>query len=192
MRLVPWRIGLRGMWVAALLLIVSSVLVLSGCLGVDEPAAEGTGAGASDGSSQLPSALPGPGLISSQEGYDILVALSEDPGFILLDIRTAPEVESLHIPGAVNLDFYADEFSEQLAELDRDKTYLIYCRTANRTGQAYDLMSDLGFEHVWDLDGGISTWSGLGYPTCQGALGSAHDCSGNIAFLSGFPEQFTP
>ncbi len=163
-----------------LLLIVSSVFALAGCLGVNEQVAQGSDPGSSDGTSEILSTLPEPGLVSAQQGFEILTALGEDSGFVLLDIRTSPEVESLHIPGAVNLDFYGDGFADQLASLDRSKAYLIYCRTANRTGQAYAVMRDLGFDHVWDLDGGISTWSGLGYPTCQGPLGDPHTCVGSV------------
>ena len=163
-----------------LLLIVSSVIALAGCLGMNEQVADGSDTGSSDETELILSSLPEPGLVSAQQGYDILTALAENSAFILLDIRTAPEVEALHIPGAVNLDFYDDLFAEQLAELDRDKAYLIYCRTANRTGQAYTVMRDRGFEHVWDLEGGISTWSGLGYPTCQGPLGAPHACIGSF------------
>ena len=164
-----------------LLLMVSSVFALAGCLGVNEQVAQGSEPGSSDQTAEILSTLPEPGLVSAQQGFEILTALAEDSGFVLLDIRTAPEVETLHIPGAVNLDFYGDGFADGLAELDRGKAYLIYCRTANRTGQAYEVMHNLGFDHVWDLDGGISTWSGLGYPTCQGPLGDPHTCNGPVS-----------
>ncbi len=164
---------------AGLLLIASLIFTLAGCLGVDGRVAQGPGSGSSDGTGEISTSLPEPGLVSAQQGYEILSALSGDPDFVLLDIRSASEVESLHIPGAVNLDFYSDGFSSRIAQLDRDKIYLIYCRTANRTGQAYGLMADLGFVRVYDLDGGISTWSSLGYPTCQGSLDAPHSCDGS-------------
>lgn len=182
------KMNLRGpkkrslaVWGAGLLLTFSAVVALSGCLGVDSPDAVAVSPEPPDETEQISTFLPEPGLVSATQGYELLTALLGNPGFVLLDIRTAPEVEALHIPGAVNLDFYGDDFVDQLASLDRAKMYLIYCRTANRTGQAYGLMSDLEFAHVWDLDGGISAWSGLGYPTCQGALDDPHSCDGSFA-----------
>lgn len=106
----------------------------------------------------------------------VLLALSEDEEFVLLDIRTSAEVESAHLPGATMLDFYAPSFRDDLALLDRDATYLIYCRTGNRTGQTRTVMADLGFTQVYDLDGGITQWIARGYPTCARPLDAEHTC----------------
>lgn len=118
------------------------------------------------------------GLITASQAVDLLAERNGDPGFVLLDIRTDAEVAAGHISGSESLDFYAPAFRERLAELDRSKTILIYCRTGNRTGQAYVMMEDLGFEEVYDLDGGITEWIASGYVTCVGQLDGDHVCSG--------------
>ena len=46
--------------------------------------------------------------------------------------------------------------------LDPEGTYLVYCRSGNRSGQATALMADLGFEQVYDLDGGVLAWDAQG------------------------------
>ena len=120
--------------------------------------------------------LPDYGLISPEEAFAVIQAYQEDPDFVLLDIRTPAEVEAGHLPDAENLDFYDSAFRDDLAALDRNKIYLIYCRTANRTGQAWILMTELGFEKVYDLDGGIRLWNDMGYPICVGAIGKGHTC----------------
>jgi rhodanese-related sulfurtransferase len=117
-------------------------------------------------------------VITPQQSRDLIEAHREDPEFVLLDIRTDPEIEAAHIHGTTSLDFYSPAFRDDLARLDRSKTYLIYCRTGNRTGQAYTMMEDLGFDKVFDMGGGITAWQALGYPVCAGSLESPHVCTG--------------
>jgi len=131
-------------------------------------------AGVDHNSGQLPSY----GLVTPREAATVIQTLRGNPDFVLLDIRTLAEVEAGHISGAVNLDFYSPTFEQGLEALDRDKTYLIYCRSGNRTGQARSMMLGLGFSKVYDLDGGINAWNNLSYPICLGALDAEHDCSG--------------
>jgi len=136
-------------------------------------------AGVDHNSGQLPSY----GLVTPREAATVIQTLQGNPDFVLLDIRTPAEVEAGHISGAVNLDFYSPTFEQGLEALDRDKTYLIYCRSGNRTGQARAMMVGLGFSTVYDLDGGINAWNNVSYPICLGALDAEHDCSGEYPAL---------
>lgn len=129
------------------------------------------------------SGLPAYGLISIQQSANVIVALQDDPRFVLLDIRTSAEVEAGHLPGAEELDFYSDSFENDLAAFPRDQIYLIYCRTGNRTGQAYQMMEDMGFEQVYDMGGGISQWMAADYPICLGPLDAEHECTGEFPTL---------
>jgi len=121
-------------------------------------------------------ALPAYGLVPPQQAYDIIGALYDDPTFVLLDLRTDPEVSAGHISRATNLDFYSTTFASRLSALDRNAKYLIYCRTGNRTGQAYNTMMSLGLESVYELDGGITDWIAQGLPVCVGELSPEHAC----------------
>jgi rhodanese-related sulfurtransferase len=122
--------------------------------------------------------LPSYGLVTPQEAATVILSMEDNSNFVLLDIRTPAEVEAGHISGAVNLDLYSPTFEQSLEALDRDKTYLIYCRSGNRTGQARTMMTGMGFSKVYDLDGGINEWNNLSHPICLGALDAEHDCSG--------------
>lgn len=84
----------------------------------------------------------------------------QDPDAVLLDIRTPGEYSEGRIKGARNIDFYASSFETELNALDKTKTYLIYCRSGNRTGQALFLMKKLGFLKVINLENGIVDWEG--------------------------------
>lgn len=143
---------------------------VTGCLATQ------TGGDVSDAGNDLPAY----GVVSTQQAANVIIALQDDPGFVLLDIRTSAEVEAGHLSGAATLDFYSDSFRDDLAALDRDLIYLIYCRTANRTGQAAQIMDELGFDKVYDMGGGISQWLAADYPVCLGALNAEHTCSGEF------------
>jgi rhodanese-related sulfurtransferase len=87
--------------------------------------------------------------------------IHENPpeGLVVLDVRTAEEFAEGHLDGAIMIDFYGDDFTDRLAELDRDRPYLLYCRSGNRSSQARQIMIDLGFTDVADIDGGILAWT---------------------------------
>lgn len=102
-------------------------------------------------------------LVSAAEG----AAIQNDPpgDLVILDVRTPEEFDAGHLDGAVLLDFYEPDFADQLANLDPDKPYLLYCRSGNRSGQTIQMMEALGFTDVADVDGGINAWNSAGLPT---------------------------
>ena len=79
------------------------------------------------------------------------------------------QLETGHLDGAPMLDFYRDDFADQLAELDRNTPYLLYCRSGNRSGQTRALMEQLGFSDVAEIEGGIEAWYGAGLPVVGGS-----------------------
>ncbi|MCA9478530.1 MAG: rhodanese-like domain-containing protein [Nanoarchaeota archaeon] len=87
------------------------------------------------------------------------------PDAVLLDVRTPEEFQAEHLEGATNIDFYGEGFRDQLDQLDKDQTYLIYCRTGHRSGITLETMRELGFTSVYDLDEGITDWKASGYST---------------------------
>ncbi len=92
--------------------------------------------------------------------------LHSDPpaDLVVLDVRTPDEFDEGHLDRATLLDFYRDDFADQLAELDRDLPYLLYCRSGNRSGQTLAMMEQLGFTDVTEIDGGINAWLSAGLP----------------------------
>jgi len=93
-------------------------------------------------------------------------AVLEDraPEVVLLDVRTLEEFQEVRVPGSVNVDFYATDFAAQLDTLAKDVPYVVYCRSGNRSGQTMNIMRELGFSEVWDVDGGIISWNEAGLP----------------------------
>lgn len=94
------------------------------------------------------------------------LSLSEDLNNVILDIRTKEEYQGGHLANSKNIDYYASDFQEQLDELDKQATYLIYCRSGNRSSTALQIMKGLGFSRVYELEGGINSWTADNQPIC--------------------------
>ncbi len=77
---------------------------------------------------------------------------------VLMDVRTPEEIAKGKIAGAMELDYYASNFAEEIAKLDTNKTYLIYCRSGNRSGKTCKLMAGQGFTKLYNLAGGYNAW----------------------------------
>lgn len=82
---------------------------------------------------------------------------------MILDVRTPDEYSACHLEGSINIDFKSSSFREQIIGLNRNKVYLIYCRTGRRSSFTAKLMNDLGFQEIWNLTGGINRWQGEGF-----------------------------
>ncbi len=88
------------------------------------------------------------------------------PKPIVIDTRKPKEFEESRIAGAVNIDLLMgpDMIGEALAEYDREGVYLLYCIDGDRSGKFGKIMLELGFRHVYNLEGGIIEWQDLEYP----------------------------
>lgn len=84
-----------------------------------------------------------------------------DENAVILDVRTPEEFENGMIPNAINIDIYKGQgFIYLLEELDKSKTYYVYCHAGSRSAKACEVMQHLGFEKTFNLLGGISEWNG--------------------------------
>jgi rhodanese-related sulfurtransferase len=90
--------------------------------------------------------------------------LTQQPGVVVLDVRTPAEFAQGHLENAINMDVESGDFGAQIATLDSGATYAVYCRSANRSKVAMDQMKAAGFTNVQDLDGGIVAWQSQGLP----------------------------
>ncbi len=87
--------------------------------------------------------------------------IKQQDSAIVIDVRTPGEVASGYITGAtVFADINGSDFEAQMSKLDKNKTYIVYCRSGARSSSASDYMVKNGFTNVYNLSGGISNWSG--------------------------------
>ena len=93
--------------------------------------------------------------VSATEAAEIL---KENPNIRVLDVRTGFEFSAGHIEDALNLNYFSLGFKKKLAELDKDVTWLVHCRTGVRSGRTLPLMKAAGFTSVMHLKDGIVDW----------------------------------
>lgn len=85
-------------------------------------------------------------------------------GIQLVDVRTPQEWSTGRIEGAQHLDWFRDDFKTEAAKLDKSKPVRIYCAAGGRSEDARELLREMGFKDVKDLDGGIQAWRKAGAP----------------------------
>ncbi|TSC54699.1 MAG: thiosulfate sulfurtransferase [Parcubacteria group bacterium LiPW_30] len=78
-------------------------------------------------------------------------------GAVVLDVRTEDEFSEGYIPGAINMEI-GEMSEEEIEKLDKEKTYLLYCRSGGRSSRAAQMLDFLGFKNVYNLEGGYMEW----------------------------------
>ncbi len=105
--------------------------------------------------------------ITPDEAYILIQENKDNPNFVILDVRTPEEFLDEYIENAVNLDYYSDTFRNGLDKLDKNKTYLIYCRSGRRSENTLNIMEELDFREVYNMLSGIIKWKSEGLLTTK-------------------------
>jgi thioredoxin len=77
----------------------------------------------------------------------------------LLDVRTPEEFSTDHIENASNLNWYEHDFAEKAGKYDKTKPIFVYCKAGSRSSQAASKLIALGFQQVYNLEGGLMKWN---------------------------------
>ena len=85
--------------------------------------------------------------------------LMEQEDAVVIDVRSPMELYDGAIPGHIMINMFDPSFVSKIQALDKDKTYLIYCRSGNRSASACGFMSSQGFSKLYNLEGGIYAWN---------------------------------
>ncbi|MEM6831685.1 MAG: rhodanese-like domain-containing protein [Bacteroidota bacterium] len=80
----------------------------------------------------------------------------------VIDVRTPQEYDNGRIKGALLINFLGKDFEEEVIKLDKSKPLLIYCGVGGRSKKACEQMLKVGFERLYDYQGGFSDWSSKG------------------------------
>ncbi len=75
----------------------------------------------------------------------------------LIDVRDVDEVQAGHIPGITHIPLGLLEF--RVHELDKNKPYILICRSGGRSGKAAQYLQDYGYD-VTNMIGGMLSWEG--------------------------------
>jgi phage shock protein E len=103
-----------------------------------------------------PLSLPPYSDITPQLANTFLMLSSVQIRFI--DVRTPAEYTAGHIPSAINVDYNASNFKDQISMLNRNVRYTVYCQTGYRSNLARKVMQELGFKYVFNINGGFNAW----------------------------------
>lgn len=150
---------------SAAFLLGLCALSFAGCAAV--PMAEEAGSASQSGAAQSNAASSGsasPQGTGSSAAWQTVdaeaaKALMEEPGAVIVDVRTQEEYEDGHIPGAVLIpnETLQAEKERPAALPDTDALVLVYCRSGRRSAQAAERLAQLGYTRVVDF-GGIIDW----------------------------------
>lgn len=90
-----------------------------------------------------------------------MLSMISDTGIVLIDVRTPGEWDSGYISGTDKfIDLNSSDFENQILSLDKTKSYIVYCRSGNRSIKACEIMNKKGFSSLHNLSGGINKWTG--------------------------------
>jgi len=108
-----------------------------------------------------------PDIADSVSQWGMLELLESDSPPILLDVRTAREFETGHIPGAINIPY--DELDSRVDEVgdEREREVVVYCERGGRAAKALSTLRDAGFTSASHLEGDMSAWRSQDLP-CVG------------------------
>jgi len=107
-------------------------------------------------------------IISVSDASNLIDKNKDIQDMVILDVRTDEEYKSGHIANSVNIDYKSSDFKEQIEKLDKNKSYITYCRSGRRSTGASQTMKKLGFQKIIMIQGGMTAWSEAGLPVSRG------------------------
>ena len=94
--------------------------------------------------------------VTTEEAVNIM---QTEENYVILDVRTAQEFASGHIPGAALLPNETIGTEDIPLLPDKDQLILVHCRSGNRSKQAAEKLAQLGYTNIVEF-GGINSWTG--------------------------------
>ena len=98
----------------------------------------------------------------NQVNSDELLDFIDINNAVLVDVRTHDEYNSGYIENSINIDYFSDDFSENVEKLDKNTPIVLYCRSGKRSSKSANKLSKLGFKEIYNLQGGILDWIEIG------------------------------
>jgi adenylyltransferase/sulfurtransferase len=98
-----------------------------------------------------------PGIVPAVSVQELKRKMDAGEAFELIDVREQFEFEIARIDRAKLIPL--GEIAERADELERDQPIIVHCHSGRRSAQAVQLLRQRGFTNVYNLDGGIDSWS---------------------------------
>ena len=81
--------------------------------------------------------------------------------FLLIDVRTPEEYQEETIPSAININVENDSFRSEVEKIDKNTPLIIFCKSGGRSETAAEILNNLGFTNVKEIEGGFEAWKAL-------------------------------
>ena len=86
-------------------------------------------------------------------------------GFVLIDVRSPEEHAGGFIPGTdFNIDFREIKTRHREIGVHMDEHIVVYCQSGHRSNIAAETLADLGYTHVYNVNGSMNAWVEAGFP----------------------------
>jgi rhodanese-related sulfurtransferase len=102
--------------------------------------------------------------IKSHDAHQLIIKTLSNVNFVILDVKSPEEYSEAHIDKAENIDYNSSSFKAEVEKMDKNKKYLVYCRSGHRSSKAVKIMIKLGFTDLHSLNGGIRKWKKESFP----------------------------
>ena len=96
---------------------------------------------------------------------DTAAAMFAQRQAVIVDVREQQEWDEARIEGAIHVPL--GQLSSRLQELEpyRNTTLIVQCRSGRRSAEAFHIIKAAGYEHIYNLQGGIQSWVESGHKT---------------------------
>lgn len=105
--------------------------------------------------------------ITCEQAYDLIQKFQGDTNFIIIDLRPRNMFYEGHIENSIYYDVFSENFDNWVSQLNKDKTYLLYCNAGYRSAIALDKMKQMGFKNLYHMFEGLQEWKKQGFLTVK-------------------------
>ena len=89
-------------------------------------------------------------------------------GFVLIDVRSPEDHAGGFIPGTdFNIDFREIKTRHREIGVHMDEHVVVYCQSGHRSNIAAETLADLGYTHVYNVNGSMNAWVEAGFPVTR-------------------------
>jgi phage shock protein E len=94
------------------------------------------------------------------ENVDVkqLSTIKSGDGVTILDVRTPQETAQGFVEGATFVNFYDNNFANEVEKLNKENPVYVYCKAGGRSAEASNVLVEKGFKKVYNVQGGFDSW----------------------------------
>lgn len=101
--------------------------------------------------------------ISTNLKAEVFKTRIENEAVQLIDVRTPKEFDAGHINNAININYFSKNFQDSISLLRTELPVFIYCRSGKRSSKSAAIFRAVGFDSIYQLEGGFLKWKSNGF-----------------------------